>query len=267
MQGYFKTFTDTDVQAPFAAAVVIPTLLRPSLAVALNSVFVQDISGRIQVLIGVDLPQGDLAVVEAACVARPPHVTVQIFWPGYSTARRHGGVMAPSDGGALRAMLTLLANSRHVAYLDDDNWWAPDHLSGLRDALAQAPWAFARRWFAHPVTRRPICIDSWESVGPGKGMFAERFGGFVDPSCLMIDKLACPLAALRWTMPLPGDTGTADRAVFDYLSKHHRGQGSGRASVFYEMNDRDGLHPMRVKLMGEAYVTAGAGGMPGASAV
>jgi hypothetical protein len=62
MQGYFKTFTDTDVQAPFAAAVVIPTLLRPSLAVALNSVFVQDISGRIQVLIGVDLPQGDLAV-------------------------------------------------------------------------------------------------------------------------------------------------------------------------------------------------------------
>jgi len=45
------------------------------------------------------------------------------------------------------------------------------------------------RWFVHPQSRRSICVDQWETVGPERGIFQERFGGFVDPSCLMLNKV------------------------------------------------------------------------------
>jgi len=43
----------------FDAAVVMPTLLRPSLERAVRSVFAQDLGGRIQLLIGVDCPSSE----------------------------------------------------------------------------------------------------------------------------------------------------------------------------------------------------------------
>ena len=257
MQGFLRTYADGDLQQPMDAAVVIPTVLRPFLRDALESVFAQQFGGRIHVLVGIDLPRGDLALIDAVCAQRPSHCTVQVFWPGYSTSTRHGGLMPPGDGGALRAVLTYLANSPYVAYLDDDNWWDPAHLAQMRAAIDAAEWSFSLRWYVHPETRRAACIDIWELVGPGQGLFNQRFGGFVDPSCLMINKVACPLAAHHWNFPLPVDPMSADRSVFAFLSKTHRPRGTGRASVFYTMQPTDGLHPMRIKLMGDAYDKAG----------
>ena len=257
MQGFLRTYGELSLQKTMDAAVVMPTLLRPVLRQALESIFAQNFPGTIQILVGIDVLEGDLAVLDAACAARPSHCVVQAFWPGYSTSVRHGGLTPPSDGGCLRAVLTHLANSPYVAYLDDDNWWHPGHLRQMRAATEEAQWAFALRWFVHDQTRRPICVDTWESVGPGQGMFQERFGGFVDPNCLMINKLACPLAAPHWNMPLAGDTGSADRSVFAFLARHHQVKGTGKATVFYELNEKDGLHPMRVKIMGSAYEDAG----------
>jgi hypothetical protein len=257
MQGFFKTFADIDPQTPFDAAVVMPTTLRATLRDALASIFGQNFRGTIQVLIGIDTPKGDLAAIEAACALRPRNVAVHLFWPGYSTAARHGGVMKPGDGGALRSILTFLANSPYVAYLDDDNWWGPNHLKLMRTAIAQADWAFSLRWFVHPETRRPICVDEWESLGPGAGYFQKRFGGFVDPNCLMINKLACPQAAQYWCLPLLNNPMLGDRAVFEHLLKHHHFRGTGRPSVFYTMNASDGLHPIRIARMRALYDAAG----------
>nr|WP_294560190.1 glycosyltransferase family 2 protein [uncultured Rhodopila sp.] len=253
MQAFLRTYSDTSLQSPMDAAVVIPTVLRPVLREALDSVFAQRFHGRIHVLIGIDNIAGDLAMLDAACAARPSHIAVQAYWPGYSTSARHGGLTPPGDGGALRCVLTHLANSPFVAYLDDDNWWGPDHLFQMRQAIDLAEWSFALRWFVHPVRRRPVCVDVWESVGPGQGMFQANFGGFVDPSCLMLNKVACPTAALRWNFPLRNDPMSADRSVFDLLSRHHRVRGTGQASVYYTLNPRDGLHPLRLQRMGAAY--------------
>ncbi|MFL5256979.1 MAG: glycosyltransferase family 2 protein [Rhodopila sp.] len=257
MQGLLRTYADGDLQRQMDAAVVIPTVLRPYLRQALESVFAQHFDGRIHVLVGIDKPLGDPGLLDAACAQRPSHCTVQVFWPGFSTSTRHGATTPPGDGGALRAMLTYLANSPYVAYLDDDNWWAPEHLTQLRAATDAAEWAFALRWYVHPETRRPACIDIWESVGPGQGIYNERFGGFVDPSCLMINKVACPLAAHNWNFPLQGDPMSADRSVFAFLSKNHKLRGTGRATVFYTVQPTDGMHPVRLKLMDGAYERAG----------
>ena len=253
-----------DLQAPMAAAVVMPSVLRPSLAAALASVFAQDLEGPIQVLIGLDLAPDTarrelaarLAELDATCVARPPHCVVQVFYPGYSTSVRHGGLHPARDGGVLRAVLTYLANAPYVAYLDDDNWWASEHLRLLRDGLvAGADWAYALRWFVHPLSRRPICVDRWESVGPGQGVFKDRMGGFVDPNCLMINKLRCAAAVPFWNVPLEGDAKamSADRHVFAVLSKHFRPAAVDRPTVYYQLDPEDAMHPLRRQLIGPAY--------------
>ncbi|MBN8898600.1 MAG: glycosyltransferase family 2 protein, partial [Rhodospirillales bacterium] len=247
------------LQLPFDAAVVMPTTLRPSIYYALVSVFRQAFEGRVQVLIGLDRPDS-LAPVEAACAHRPEGWTVQVYWPGYSTSVRHGGLSPARDGGALRCVLTHLANSPFVAYLDDDNWWDEAHLSSLRATIEGCDWAFSLRWFVHPESKRPVCIDEWESVGPGAGVFKEMFGGFVDPNCLMLDKRRCEAVIGQWNRPLPNDQQgmSADRNVFGAL-RRLRGAGTGQATAYYVVNVHDGMQPFRLQAMGEAWHRAALG--------
>jgi hypothetical protein len=133
---FFRSYVDpgADLQSPFDVAVVMQSIVRPTIVDALASVFTQDIAGRVQVLIGVDWLGGDIALIDAACKRRPPHCCVNVFYPGYSTSALHGGVH-PAMGGVLRTVLSYLANSRYVTYLDDDNWWSPKHLSSMRAAI------------------------------------------------------------------------------------------------------------------------------------
>jgi len=242
-------------------AVVIPTILRPSLADALSSVFAQSFQGNIHVLVGIDSPQGDVGIIDQVCAKRPSHCTVQVLYPGYSTSVRHGGLHPARDGGVMRAVMTYLANARCVAYLDDDNWWATSHLHLLRMGLDTASWGFALRWFVHPVSGRPVCVDEWESVGPGRGVFCKGFGGFVDPNCLMLDKLACAAAVPLWNRPLAGDAKamSADRNVFAALRAHSTPHAVEQATVFYRLDPADPEHSSRLQAMGRLYEQAGNG--------
>lgn len=257
---FYRTFADpaADMQRPFDVAVIMPSILRPSLGRALDSIFAQDFPGRVQVLVGIDIPSGDPAMIEACCRRRPPNVAVQLLYPGYSTAGRHGGLYPAADGGALRCLLGYLANSRYLVYLDDDNWWAADHLRLVTEAVQGHDWAFGYRWFTHPETGRTICLDNWESVGPGRGVFA-RSGGWVDPNCLILDKIACDPILRWWTIPMPGDGRgmAADRHVFHHLSRRYRWRSTDRASVYYQLSPADGLHSRRLQVMGERWEQAG----------
>jgi hypothetical protein len=249
---------DADLQVQFAVAVVIPTTLRPTLARALTSVFAQEFGGRVQILIGIDKPQGSMQMLEAICRTAPSHCVVQALYPGYSTSVRHGGLCDARDGGALRSILSYLANAPLIAYLDDDNWWGPRHLASLARVIQPVDWAFSWRWYVHPDTARPICVDQWESVGPEAGVYA-HCGGFVDPNCLMIKRTRCAPVIPCWTVPLLGDEHgmSADRVVFEYLRRNRNGAGTGEATVFYMLNPDDGLHPLRLEQMGEEYQRCG----------
>jgi len=222
-----------DLQRPFDAAVVMPSILRPELARALRSVYEQDLAGRIQVLVGIDKPLGDRAVIEEACRGRASNVAVSVLDLGYSTSVRHGGVHNAADGGSLRAILSFLANTRYIAYLDDDNLWSPNHLSSLLAAIKSYQYAFSLRWFIDDETLEPICIDEWHSVGPNRGKFKATFGGFIDPNTLMIDKIECLPMLYLWSQS-PGNPGVfADRLVFDALRNNFRGIGTERATSYY----------------------------------
>ena len=250
---------DASLQTPFDVAVVMPTIIRESILDAVSSIYAQEKVGRIQLLIGIDAPLGDFTRLQELLEAAPTHVTPCLLYPGYSTSVRHGGLHPARDGGALRTSLSYMANARYIAYLDDDNWWAPQHLHSMLNAINGRDWAFALRWFVHPDSRQPVCIDDWESAGPGQGCFVQKFGGWVDPNCLIIDKLACEPVLRLWGVPLPGDTSflLSDRHVYDWLQRKSAPGASNLATVYYAMQAEDGNHPFRVQRMGSRYTEAG----------
>ena len=125
---YHIGFKGSSLQKHFDIAVVIPTTLRDSLERALDSIFKQDLDGRIQILIGIDKSRENRKKLKEMCTAQPANCVTTILDLGYSTSVKHGGIKMARDGGGLRTALSYLANSRYIAYLDDDNWWAVSHL-------------------------------------------------------------------------------------------------------------------------------------------
>lgn len=237
-------------QHGFDVAVVIPTLLRPQLRRAVESVFRQDLQGRIQILIGIDRHEGDFAMLQALSASAPRHVHITLLDPGYSTAARHGGRHSCGYGGALRTALSYLANSRYLAYLDDDDWWAPDHLSAMLGAIGEHAWCWTLRHYAAPGSDAALCVDEWESVGPDAGIYRESWGGHVAPSCLMLDAQRCHVLLPAWSTGLTATGGGEDRLVFRLLRQiDEDGATTGRATSFATILPRDEAHSFRLSCL------------------
>jgi len=244
---------NTPVAARHAIAVVIVTTCRASLARALRSVFAQRLEGehsRIQILVGVDCdPHGRLgALLDEVAPACPAHVTISLINLGYSTSQRHGGPHASFYGGSLRSALTLLADSRVVAYLDDDDWLKPEHCARILRVIDGKKWAFAYSIYADGNTGQELCVDGIESVGVGQGIYAASFGGFVRPSGLAIDKLQLLPIVHLWSCAAFASGDGEDRLIFEQLRKEPHGC-TGTATVCCALDPNDALHGRRVDYM------------------
>lgn len=223
-----------DPQAPADIAVVIATVLRPALLAAVRSVFRQTFPGTVILAVGCDRSDGGLELdqLRALLAERPERMGALLLTPGYSTARRNGGVHAGRGGGAMRTVLSFLANANHVAFLDDDGWYLPTHLADLVQAIEGFDWAFSLRWFADEAGRL-LCRDRWESVGPARGMYARISGGLIDTSCYLIDKRRVVLPLVAWTTVTAEDGAGQDRQMMQALARMHSVAWTGRHSVAY----------------------------------
>ncbi|OIQ85588.1 hypothetical protein GALL_325620 [mine drainage metagenome] len=224
-------------------AVVMPTVLRPTLLRAVRSVYTQRQVGRIHLLIGIDQRQGDADQLDRLLAERPAHVAVTLLDLGYSTSNRHGGYYPNTYSGSLRTILSYAANSHYVAYLDDDDWWARDHLSSLLAAVNGREWAFSYRWLVDRDTGWIICRDEWDSVGPGRGINLEKFGGFVSPSNLLISKNCGHFIFPHWSLAGFANGSGEDRLIFAELLKVPSWASTGRHTCFYEISREHLSHP------------------------
>lgn len=231
-------------------AVVITTVCRLSLLRAVRSLFAQKFSGRMQILIGVDRDlygkRDELcATLTAEC---PAHISMLWIDIGYSTSKRHGGLHTSFFGGSLPSALTLLADSAIVMYLDDDDWLGEEHCHLILEAIAGKKWAFSYSIYADGKTGKGLCVDELESVGVGRGVFAQRFGGFVRPSGLALDKMQLLHLTHLWACsPFQAGDGS-DRLVFEQLRREPYGC-TGQATVYYALDPKDDMHPQRVAFM------------------
>jgi hypothetical protein len=230
-------------------AIVIPTVCRESLIRAVQSVYRQNYSGRMQVLVGVDFDaENRSAQIREALGETPENVLLTWLELPYSTSRRHGGVHDSLFGGSLRSALTLLANAEIVVYLDDDDWLHPDHIAQVLAAIEGKAWAFAYSIYADGNTAEGFCTDEIESVGVGKGLYNETFGGFVRPSGLAINKMRLLHHVHLWSCsPFPTGDGE-DRLVFDRLRGEEHGC-TGNATVYCALDPKDGMHETRLEFM------------------
>lgn len=233
-------------------AIVITTVCRESLLRAVHSVYRQQTTARIQILVGVDVDQhgrGDELEqrLRADC---PAHIS--LFWlnPGYSTSRRHGGPHSCCFGGSLRSVLTLLADAEVVMVLDDDDWLAPSHCRDILSAIEGHEWAYAYSIYSDGNSGEGICVDGLESVGPDRGICKNNFGGFVRPSGMAINKLALLHLIPLWAdSPFPDGDGE-DRLMFGRL-RHHSHRCTGQATVYYALDPKDWMHTYRLRYMAE----------------
>jgi len=247
-----RAATHSDPQLRADVAVVVQTVLRPSVERAIRSVFAQDFPGRIHLLVGVDRRVGARQFVDAALQDCPANVVATVFDPGYSTSARHGGVHTNFFGGSLRTLLSFAANSQYVAYLDDDDWFAEDHLSTLVSAIQGKRWAFSRRWFVNPYDLEPMCVDTIENLGPDAGVYAP-IGGFACPSTLMVDKMACASILHVWSEAGRPQGDAEDRLFFGALCETCPGHGdTGKATVFCVVKPEDGSHGLRERVIVES---------------
>ncbi len=101
-------------------------------------------------------------------------------------------------GHRIYAAFAFLTNAPLLCFLDDDNWFEPDHLESLVRAAtdARAGWAFALRNIVdgegNPITR-----DECESLGNLHPIFAHDDVYHVDTNCYLIAReLFLPYAAM-----------------------------------------------------------------------
>ena len=234
------------------ASVVIITVGRDSLLRAVRSVFHQTHSGILQILIGVDaeLFQPVVPLIEKLIQESPVNIFITPIHMGYSTSVRHGGVHTSHFGGSLRTALSFLAASQYVTYLDDDDWYEPNHIESLLKAIDGHPWAFTLSNYADSNTNAILGVDTIESVGPGRGVFQEKFGGFVRPSALMLDKIKLSHLLHLWSIsPFPTGDGE-DRLIFMQLLKYMDYGETRIPTVNCALDPHDGMHGERMKSLG-----------------
>ncbi len=108
-------------------------------------------------------------------------------------------------------------------------------------AVAGKAWAFSLRHFVDADSGASLCPDTWESVGPDRGVYGKAQGGFVDTNCYFMDKLACNDVFPEWAVTrFAGGTG-GDRQVLAKLRDRPWGTNDAH-TVFYRQR-LAGLHP------------------------
>jgi hypothetical protein len=117
-------------------SVVIVTLGRPQLEEAMESVYQQDFTGTIRLLV-----IGDNCQKLPINLPTPPHIKLTV-----------GNTRLNQDGNPyhrvarLRNIACCLVNTRFFCFLDDDNLWEKDHISTLIDLIQKTGFLAVHSW-------------------------------------------------------------------------------------------------------------------------
>jgi glycosyltransferase involved in cell wall biosynthesis len=205
--------------------VVTPTIGRPELVRAMKSVAqcARNLDqGWVEHLIVVDGPKWRDGV-NAAMAELPQNQDARSY--------RHEILSLPyptcRSGGVCRAMGCLMARGRYVAFLDDDNWYDPQHLSRCFDTLNEHPeldWMHTGRWMVPEGSYDPE-HDKVEDMSGSLGLLheetANRFHHLVDTNCFFLRREVAHCSANKWCEG-PRESWGEDRAFFWHLALGYR---------------------------------------------
>jgi hypothetical protein len=144
-------------EARFLVSVVTPTMGTPQLRRAIESVQAQSYP-RVEHVIVIDGPAGE-ASARSMLPSEPTHPCHVISLP-FNTGG--GGYICHRIYGAC----VYLVSGRYVVFLDEDNWFEPDHIAGLMELVESRglEWAYALRTIRDADGRR-VAPDDCQSLG------------------------------------------------------------------------------------------------------
>jgi hypothetical protein len=153
-------------------------------------------------------------------------------------------------GYRIYGALPLLADDDVVCYLDEDNWFEPEHVTSGIGAMVTtgASWAYALRNICSDDGEQ-ICADDCDSLGywpkfatmlpdgeleTDEAARHRRYPNLVDSSCYFLPRrIACMMAPLWQALH-------ADSVVPSFLVKRYAGVCSGNSTVNYALGGGSG---------------------------
>lgn len=175
------------------AAVIIATTGRPTLRRAVQSVIDQTHPDTVAVVV-VDGPQFGPATLEAL-EGMLPHPRVQLLPLPQNTGA--GGYMGHRIYGAVPQLL----NQDWLFFLDDDNWYEPDHVAECVGSCVVhgLSWCAAMRKIYEP-SGALLCVDECESLAVVPVWFNESMH-HVDTNCFCLSRSLAVQLAQHWHRP------------------------------------------------------------------
>jgi Glycosyl transferase family 2 len=206
----------------------------PSLGRCLASVQEQT-WGDVEHWVVIDGREREEAVRGAIATVRARPKSLEVMVLPFATGKENW------NGHRIYGATPFLCNSEFVAYLDEDNWFEPDHLETLMTEIAsrRARWGFALRTIRGP-TGRLICDDNCESLGPLHPVFNNSHDFLIDTSCYL---LSCDVA-VQFSFSWYRRTGSpgvlsADRTLCRMLMEHGPASATNRRhTVNYSIGNR-----------------------------
>lgn len=137
------------------------------------------------------------------------------------------------NGGIIAASAYLVTEDL-ICWLDDDNWFEPDHVETLLAAKEDKPYAYSLRKLVEPDGTL-FDYDDFESLG--------IHSGFIDLNCYLMDRgLAAQIAPLWYRTT--GELMVGDRFVYEALRQNNLPFGeTGKYTVNYRLNPKRDLRP------------------------
>lgn len=130
-----KTFSPD--QDEDTISVIIPTYNRPAeLKKAIDSVFAQTYTNILLYIVGDKCPTLDDTMKSLLLSLSPQQCKKIFYWNLLDNSGKYGAVSRNYG-------LKMMATTKWIAYLDDDNTWLPNHLSSLMDSIKTADADFA----------------------------------------------------------------------------------------------------------------------------
>lgn len=209
-------------------AVVTATIGHPQLGRALRSVREQTYP-RVEHWVLVDGPEFEASVRPAVEAVRGEGATPALTVLPYRTGM---------DGWCshrIYAASAFLMNAEFVCFLDQDNWFEPNHIESLLTEVERhhSPAAYSLRKVCTQEGQR-VCPDDCQSLGLLHESFYPVGTRHIDTNCWLLKRELAMEMAKEWCLPYVGDRAFAR----EMMARHPTLPCTGEYSLNYAAESR-----------------------------
>lgn len=216
-----------DPVKPKKALVITPTIGSSKVKDAIASVKAQTYSD-VEHLLVVDGPQHEHRFVEAFAYDYDYLDTITRITLPYNTGHGSQGFY----GHRIYAAFAHLVDHDYIFFLDDDNWYAPDHIESLVKVLEQNDFAYSLRQI-YDKDKNYLCDDNCESLGKWPIFFThdkeEHF--LIDTSAFAFRREFLIQVSQFWHHGWGGD-----RHFFYSIKDHCKWDTNGKHTLCYRLD-------------------------------